>query len=97
MRTCSFPQSRVRPYKYDKHNSCAIQVLMTSFLNFFSSLIFISEGVCSMEEKKYLLIINSAMIFISFMWCFTGMILDFFNFLRFLWYTGFFLHLITLC
>jgi hypothetical protein len=80
-------QSRVRPYKYDKHNSCAIQVLTTSFLNFFSSLIFISEGVCSMEEKKYLLILNTIMIVVSFTWCFTGMSLDFFNFFRYLWFT----------
>eukprot|EP01052_Picozoa_sp_SAG31_P000806 SAG31_NODE_23_length_33717_cov_17.863585_26_plen_614_part_00 len=38
-----YHQAEVRPYKYAKHNDCAIYILWVACLNFLSSLIFISE------------------------------------------------------
>ena len=64
------------------------QVLSTSFLNFFSSLIFVQK-ILPLEDVQMtiLITVNCAMICVSFSWCMGGMILDFFNFGRFLWHT----------
>jgi hypothetical protein len=78
-------QARARPYKYDKHNNCAIAVLSCGVLNFFSSMIFISN-VASMFANKVLLIINAVAWTIIFFWAFFGFIKDavmFFNLLIF--------------
>jgi hypothetical protein len=79
-------QANVRPYKYEKHNNCAITVLTTSLVNFFSSIVFISD-LPSLYQKKLLIWFNVALIFISFCWAFGGAIKDMYNFARFFWFT----------
>ena len=79
-------QAKMRPYKYEKHNNCAITVLSTSLLNFFSSIVFISD-LPSLWQKQVLIWINVALILFCFCWAFFGALTDFYNYARFFWFT----------
>ena len=79
-------QAKMRPYKYEKHNNCAITVLSTSLLNFFSSIVFISD-LPSLWQKQVLIWINVALILFCFCWAFFGALTDLYNFVRYFWFT----------
>ena len=74
-------QARFRPYKYDKHNNCAIAVLSCGVLNFFSSMIFISN-VASLRANQALLAVNGIAWLAIFFWAFFGFVKDAMMFLR---------------
>eukprot|EP01051_Picozoa_sp_SAG22_P009858 SAG22_NODE_853_length_6848_cov_6.656394_5_plen_198_part_00 len=44
-------QANVRPYKYAKHNDCAVFVLAVTLLNFLSSMFFVSELPTQVRSK----------------------------------------------
>jgi hypothetical protein len=79
-------QAKMRPYKYEKHNTCAITVLSTSLLNFFSSVVFISD-LPTLWQKQVLIWINVALILFCFCWAFFGALHDIYNFGRYFWFT----------
>ena len=79
-------QAWARPYKYDKHNNCAICVYLTSLVNFFSSIVFISD-LPSLWQKSILLYINLGLVAGVFVWTFGGAIKDIYNFARYFWFT----------
>lgn len=79
-------QARWRPYKYDKHNNCAIAVLSVGVLNFFSSLIFITK-VATLLQNQILLVVNLVLVVYMFCWAFFGFIKDLLMFARMLAFT----------
>jgi hypothetical protein len=75
-------QAHVRPYKYEKHNTAAVCVLGLGVLNFFSSLIFISD-VATLSQNRVLLIMNAIFAFWMVVWVFGGAAKDILMYLRF--------------
>lgn len=82
-----YHQAEVRPYKYSKHNDCAIFILWVACLNFLSSLIFISE-LPSQTVKAGFMVFNIVLLSIGFAWAICGAIKDNFNFLNFMLFTA---------
>lgn len=78
-------QANMRPYKYAKHNDCAVFVLSVSLLNFLSSMFFVSE-LPTETHKMYLGIINLVAIGIAVCWTLGGAARDMYNFARSIWY-----------
>jgi hypothetical protein len=79
-------QANMRPYKYAKHNDCAIFVLSVSLLNFFSSMLFVSE-LPTKEQKQILLYLNVLAVVTAAIWALGGALRDIYTFLRFMLYT----------
>eukprot|EP01050_Picozoa_sp_SAG11_P001002 SAG11_NODE_40_length_21525_cov_16.276066_2_plen_1632_part_00 len=82
-----YHQAGARPYKYAKHNDCAMYILWVACLSFLSSLIFISD-MPTMAVKMAFMTVNIVLIAVGLVWAVGGAIKDNVNFLYFLFFTS---------
>jgi hypothetical protein len=77
-----YHQAGIRPYKYEKHNDCALFILWVGCLNFLSSIIFISD-LPTFGQKQRVLYCNAVLVSVALIWAIGGAIKDNFNFFNF--------------